>query len=88
LWKYADDPGRYIFGDNLGDPVADTILAALRNSPKGLTRTQISSLFNRNQRAAQISRALSLLLRSGKVRSESIDTAGRSIDMWFATVPA
>jgi hypothetical protein len=85
LWKYADDSARYIFGDNLGDPVADEILAALRNNPKGLSRTQISELFSRNRRAAQISRALSLLLRGGKVRSEAIETRGRSVEMWFAT---
>jgi hypothetical protein len=31
LWRYCDASARYIFGDLVGDPVADTILRALRN---------------------------------------------------------
>jgi hypothetical protein len=38
-WKYAEESARFIFGDSLGDPVADELLRALRKSPHGLTRT-------------------------------------------------
>ena len=40
LWEYAEASARFIFGDALGDPMADEILRALRNNLDGLTRTQ------------------------------------------------
>ena len=35
IWDYADASARYIFGDATGDPVKDTILAALRRTSDG-----------------------------------------------------
>ena len=32
MWQYYEDSARFIFGDSIGDPVADTILHALRNN--------------------------------------------------------
>lgn len=32
-WEYCEASARYLFGESLGDPVADTILAALARSP-------------------------------------------------------
>ncbi|MBU6429897.1 MAG: hypothetical protein KGR26_12865, partial [Cyanobacteria bacterium REEB65] len=37
LWEYAEASARFIFGDSLGDPVADEILRSLRAAPEGLT---------------------------------------------------
>jgi hypothetical protein len=50
VWEYAEASASFIFSDKLGDPDADTILAALRASPDGLTKTEISSLFGRNRK--------------------------------------
>jgi len=85
VWEYCEDSARYIFGDALGDPVADDILQALRGSPKGLTRTQISDLFGRNRYKEQIGRALATLLKHGRVRVETEKTAGRNVERWVAT---
>ncbi len=85
VWEYCAESAAYIFGDRLGDPVADDILAALHRTPKGLTRTQISNLFHRNRDAQQIGRALSLLLRAGRVRTEQIQTDGRPLELWIET---
>jgi hypothetical protein len=41
VWEYCESSARYIFGDSTGDPIADRILEALRNSNSGLNRTQI-----------------------------------------------
>ncbi len=60
-WDYCEASARYLFGASLGDPVADTILGALSRADGGLTRTEISALFNRNAKASQIDRALSSL---------------------------
>lgn len=63
-WRYCEDSARYIFGDSLGDPDADAILAALREAgPAGLTRTEINErVFNRNHSETEIDRALNFLV--------------------------
>lgn len=85
VWRYAEDSARYLFGDALGDPVADTILRALRANPEGLTRTDIlKGLFSGHDRG--IDRALALLMERGLARSERRgETGGRPEERWFAT---
>jgi hypothetical protein len=88
IWEYCEESARQIFGDSLGDPVADTILEALRRAgASGMPRTAISDLFGRNQSSAGIRVALGLLSKLGKARSETRETgkAGRPIEMWYAT---
>lgn len=87
LWQYAEESAKFIFGDSLGDPVADEILGALREAPDGLTRTDISTLFGRNKKATDIGRALSSLQERGLIRSGKIKSAGaKAIEGWFAIV--
>jgi hypothetical protein len=86
LWNYAEQSARYIFGDATGDPTADQILEALRAAGQdGMTRTEISNLFKRNKSADSIARALTDLLKVGRVRRElDTDTGGRAAERWFA----
>jgi hypothetical protein len=84
LWKYYEDSVRYVFGDKLGDSVADTILQALRNSANGMTRTQISELFGRNKNADKISAALTLLLKYNKVQCDMVTGKTRPFEVWKA----
>jgi hypothetical protein len=77
LWRYADESARYVFGDSLGDHVADTILASLRDTPEGLSRRDVSDLFERNEEAARIRVAVDMLVRRGFVSVERVPTAGR-----------
>jgi hypothetical protein len=66
VWEYAKGSARYIFGDSIGDPAADKIMAALRASPKGLKRADISALFGNNRDKADIDTRLALLFRYGR----------------------
>jgi hypothetical protein len=84
LWEYCEQSVSTIFGDRMGDPIADEILTALRSSPTGLTRTEISALFNRHAKTGQIGRALDLLSMQGKIKPSSIGTEGRSAEVWYA----
>jgi hypothetical protein len=85
VWSYSEESAKFIFGDAIGDPVADTILRALRTSgPK--TQTQLSELFGRNQSASRLNQALVVLLDLGKVRTwegESVK-GGRAPTWWEA----
>jgi Protein of unknown function (DUF3987) len=85
LWEFCEASARHIFGNTLGNPVADKILRALRQvGETGITRTQIRDLLERHCRATQIDSALAELLAAGKAATTRIDTGGRPTDVWVA----
>ena len=86
FWRYCDASVRHIFGELLGDPDADTILNALREAgDRGLTRTEIRDLFNRNRSGAQLDRALEYLEQTGRATRHPVpSTGGRPAEVWTA----
>ena len=86
VWDAADRCAAYIFGDSLGNPDAEKILAALRTEPTGLTRAEIrSKVFSRNKPAAQIKSALALLMQGHLVREYRDEhTGGRDAYRYHA----
>src|SRR5262245_15276704 len=84
VWDYAEASARYVFGDSLGDPVADELLRLLRASKDGMSRTQIRDHFGRHQSADRIGQALALLLENKLARCESKETGGRPAEWWLA----
>jgi hypothetical protein len=88
VWEYAEASARYIWGDTLGDPVADEILRALRQAgDEGMSRTDLRDLFGRHRGADQIGRALAVLAERGLARRVMrTGTGGRPGEIWFATV--
>jgi hypothetical protein len=84
LWEYCEASAAHIFGDAIGDPIADEILRALRSAPKGMSRTDISNLFGRHKSSNRIGAALQLLATKGLARFETTVTNGRSEERWFA----
>jgi hypothetical protein len=81
FWEYAEASTKMIFGDNLGDAVADTILRGLSIEGE-LDDTGISKLFNRNVSAARLSQAKSILVSSGLIVGTKEETEGRHRTMW------
>jgi hypothetical protein len=87
IWKYCEASAAHIFGDSLGDPLADEIQRALRQAGAGgMTRTAIRDLFGRHQTADRIGASLGLLSKRGRARAEVKQTGGRPVEMWFAGV--
>jgi hypothetical protein len=84
VWNYCEASARYVFGDALGDPTADSILKALR-ARSGLTRTELRDQFHRKKSEGDITRAVLLLHSKGLARFERQETAGRPVERWFAT---
>jgi hypothetical protein len=84
LWDYCERSVRFVFGDSLGDPVADELLRLLRSCPNGLTRTDIRDYFQRNASADRIGRALGLLLQHKLARRDREQTGGKPAERWFA----
>ena len=54
VWDYCEASARYVFGDALGDPIADAVLKALRAAPTGLTRTELRDHFHRRRTEGEI----------------------------------
>jgi hypothetical protein len=84
VWEYCESSAVHIFGDAIGDPIADDILRALQNASSGMTRTAINGLFGRHQSSDRIGTALQLLATRGRIRSETRQTSGRPSEIWFA----
>lgn len=88
VWRYCADSCRYIWGTELGDKVADEVLYLCRAAyPDGITRTDISNAFNRNQTSSRIAKALAVLQQQHLVRCAKELPAGkkgRVIERWFA----
>jgi Protein of unknown function (DUF3987) len=88
VWEYCEASAARIFGNALGDPVADEIMLALRQAGSaGMTRTAIRDLFGRNRSGDRIGVALALLLTKGWARVEHKETGkvGRPCETWFCT---
>ena len=85
VWDYAEKSARFIFGDSLGDPVADGVLKALKEAdPAGMTRTELSNYFGRNKRSEDIGRALAVLAEHGlAVPVKEPSDGGRSVERWI-----
>lgn len=85
LWTYAEQSVGFIFGNALGDPLADDILAAVTSCREGLTRSQIRDCFHRNLSGSRVESAIALLEQGGMVRREKLATDGRPSERIIAT---
>jgi hypothetical protein len=83
VWGYAEASALSIFGDSLGDPVADTIERALR-ARGPLTRNEIRDIFQRHVGSERIDAALRLLESGGRARRTTRETGGRPAEVWEA----
>jgi hypothetical protein len=87
VWRYCEASALLIFGDSLGEPIADAILDALRTAAGGLTRTEISvDVFSKNVSADTLDQALALLLHHRRIVAELETTAGRAATRYRARV--
>lgn len=84
LWGYCEGSTRWIFGDGVGEPLADEILRLLRDHPNGLTKGDIGDHFHRHRSKTQLGRALALLLEHGLVTRTKEPTGGRPLERWRA----
>ena len=88
LWRYCEASACFPFGDRLGNPKAEKIFAALRCTPKGMTRSEVQhSAFKGNLKVGALEKALRLLKKNRLDDSTSEPTAGRDAEPFFWRVP-
>ena len=87
VWGYCESSARRIFGEMLGERVADTILLGLKQAhPKGMTRTDIiRDLFNNHSQGAALEHALGKLKEFGLADCERQEGKGRPSETWTYT---
>lgn len=84
LWRYCSDSARHVFGDKLGDRLADKLLGYLYEEPAGLTRGAMRDKIGGSKEAARIEEALDVLADAGLARCMVEETGGRPAHRWFA----
>jgi hypothetical protein len=87
VWQYCESSAEYIFGDLVGDPLADDILRAIRNAGStGVARSEFYGMFTNHKSAAAIGAVLNTLMTAGKARKEMRAPAGmgRPAEVWMA----
>lgn len=84
LWGYCEQSARYIFGETLGDPLADEIKRVLDDTHEGMTRTELNDHFKRHKKAEQLDRAINVLIANGMVFKTKEKTTGRPSTQYFS----
>lgn len=81
VWDYCKASTFHIFGDAIGDPVADRLLRAIKMVPQ--TDTDLYNLLGKHGRdATRKEQALDLLMQYQKVHPVKILTEGRPVHEW------
>ncbi len=84
VWNYCRESVFRIFGDAIGDPIADRLLRLIQDGPR--TDTELSEALGRHLSGKH--HALNLLVRLGRVHSATQqDTGGRPKTWWHAGPP-
>jgi hypothetical protein len=82
VWQYAESSARWIFGDQIGDEVADRILDALAHGE--MDRTALYYLFGKHVNSERISTVLTMLHSIGRVKMEVRESdGGRPREVWM-----
>ncbi len=86
VWEYAEASALYLFGDATGDPDADKVLTALKDTEAGMTRNEIRELFGRNKGAAELDRIREVLLSEARINvTRTREGDGKKpTERWFA----
>lgn len=81
LLDYVERSCSYIFGDKTGQPEADKLLQALRQSPGGLAQTQITrDVFKGNKKTCDTNQVILYLEEKGLIKQ----VTSNSIEKWVA----
>lgn len=83
VWAYCAASAAYIFGDALGDRLADAVLASIRAAgAEGISRTDLREEHDRGH-GHRLARALETLAAAGLAHPRRVATRGRPAERWY-----
>lgn len=77
VWEYSQETWQHIYGDSVGDPIADEILRYLRISGGERSKTDIHGLFKNNKSAEDLNTALLSLYEAQLIEIKDIAENGK-----------
>lgn len=83
IFNYSIETLREIYGHSFGDAFTDRLYDLLKQTPEGLSRSQIQDRFSRNYLKGNLDHSLGVLKSQGLANLERIPTTGRPIERWF-----
>lgn len=84
VWRYCEDSARLIFGNKIGDKLADRLRQLLhRAAENGLSLTEIQNLTGRNYTSEDLDGALAHLSTAGLAVMVKRQTGGRPETRWY-----
>lgn len=90
VWDYCDASARWVFGEALGDPLADRLLEALEAAgEKGLSRADLHNALGRNIKSREVGQALQTLadLNLARAITDKSVKHGRPPTQWYHVPP-
>lgn len=85
VWRYCFASVVYVYGEKLGDRLADDIMDLLRQERNGMAKADISEEVAGHHDAGQVDRALAMLESQGMVEKRKEATSGRPRTVYAAT---
>ena len=85
LWQFSEDSARYIFGEALGDPVADRLLELLMDNHDGMAQTALHRALGNHVSAGRLNACLKHLESLGRITKVERKTGGRPAVVWHRT---
>ena len=85
VWEYSEESARRIFGDLIGDPDADKVLATMKAAGGSMTRTEVRDLFGRNKGREQLDRIREALVRTQRILVSLTTEEGskKPVERWY-----
>jgi hypothetical protein len=79
FWRYCRDSAEFIFGDSLGDPDAERVLAVLRTTEGGvLGKNELANALGKSLYGSRLNKVLDLLETKGLIiQTRRVPTRGR-----------
>jgi len=80
VWSYCRASAAFIFGDSLGNPLADKLLLALKDAgPEGLSGRQLDRAVGGHASKPELDAARDALTRRGLTTTHTVESGGRPI---------
>jgi Bifunctional DNA primase/polymerase, N-terminal len=84
LWNYCARSVSWVFGESTGNKLADDLLEALKAAGgQGMSGRDLHAATGRNESAANIARAMAMLVESRLAYSRPVHTGGRPAKRWW-----